>query len=206
MTLLPRLCLILALTGLVSGCQPGQTGPAVDDVTPNAVTGDAIEVTALDATPLPSTPVPSEGVATASALDTAPQDQPGAGVGADMPAPVAAADDAVPAEAVEAEAGQAEAGQAEAGQAEPAEVAPPPPPKSERQIACERKRGSWEESGGGFGICIVPTRDSGKHCTRESQCENVCLARSQTCAPVTPLLGCHEILQDDGSRATQCID
>jgi hypothetical protein len=86
------------------------------------------------------------------------------------------------------------------------EVVPPQPPKSERQIACERKRGSWADTGGGFMICITPTRDSGKRCTRESQCENVCLARSQTCAPVTPLMGCHEILQDDGSRATQCID
>jgi hypothetical protein len=161
-------------------------------VTPNAVTGDAIEVTALGAPP-------SAAVTTSPATSSAQAAVPSASETAmSEPASAAAADDAT---AVET----AATGGAE-GPAEPAEAVPPPPPKSERQIACERKRGSWVDTGGGFMICITPTRDSGKRCTRESQCENVCLARSQTCAPVTPLMGCHEILQDDGSRATQCID
>ena len=55
-------------------------------------------------------------------------------------------------------------------------------------------------------ICIQPTRDGGKRCTRESQCDGVCLARSGTCAPVKPLLGCNEVLQDNGVRATLCIE
>jgi hypothetical protein len=194
MTLLPRLCLMLALVGLISGCQPGGTSPGATDVTPNAVTGDAIEVTALDAPPSAAPLVVAEASGAA-------------------PAEVAAA--AIPATATpegtqvsatdSTEVDAAATGEAEAA-ALATEVVPPQPPKSERQIACERKRGSWADTGGGFMICITPTRDSGKRCTRESQCENVCLARSQTCAPVTPLMGCHEILQDDGSRATQCID
>jgi hypothetical protein len=55
-------------------------------------------------------------------------------------------------------------------------------------------------------ICQFTTRDGGKRCTRESQCEGLCLARSGTCAPVEPLMGCHDILQDNGTRATQCIE
>jgi hypothetical protein len=83
---------------------------------------------------------------------------------------------------------------------------PEPPPKSDLQIACERKRGSWIDTGGGLMICQFTTRDGGKRCTRESQCEGLCLARSGTCAPVEPLMGCHDILQDNGTRATQCIE
>jgi len=162
-------------------------------VTPNAVTGDAIEVTALDTPPPAAAPVVAEaaGTAPAEAAATAVAPTPAA---EPAPAPVTdpAAAGAVTDEAV--------------APAEPAEVAPPPPPKSDRQIACERKRGNWADTGGGLMICMLPTRDGGKRCTRESQCEGVCLARSQTCAPVKPLMGCNEILQDNGSRATLCIE
>jgi hypothetical protein len=54
--------------------------------------------------------------------------------------------------------------------------------------------------------CVFTTRDGGKQCNRESQCEGVCLARSGTCSPVKPLLGCNEILQDNGARVTLCIE
>lgn len=186
MSLLPRLFLMLALMGLVPGCQPGGTSPVAADVTPNAVTGDAIEVTALDAPPSAAAPVVAEAAATAVPATAMPE-----------PAPGPATD--------ETSVNAAAAGEAEAV-AEPVEAAPPPPPKSERQIKCERKRGTWADTGGGLMICMLPTRDGGKRCTRESQCDGVCLARSKTCAPVEPLLGCNEILQDDGSRATLCIE
>lgn len=194
MSLLPRLCLMLALMGLVSGCQLGQTAPEAGDVTPNAVMGDAIEVTALDTPPPATAPTEAQRPGAASAGEGAP---PVPVTAPQEPAPVAAADTAA-ADAVAA-------GKAEAA-AEATEAIPPPPPKSGRQIACERKRGSWVDTGGGLMICMLPTRDGGKSCTRESQCEGVCLARSRTCAPVEPLLGCNEILQDNGSRATLCIE
>lgn len=192
MTLLPRLCLVLALMGLVSGCQPGGTSPGATDVTPNAVTGDAIEVTALDSPP-PAAAVVAQTEATAPAEAAA----------AAIAAPATA--EPAPEPAVDAAAAGAATNEAEVA-AEAVEVAPPPPPKSDRQIACERKRGTWADTGGGLMICIVPTRDGGKRCTRESQCEGLCLARSQTCAPVDPLMGCNEILQDNGTRATLCIE
>ena len=32
------------------------------------------------------------------------------------------------------------------------------------------------------------------------------LARSGTCAPITPMFGCNDILQDDGREVTLCLD
>jgi hypothetical protein len=196
MSLLPRLCLLFALTSLATGCQVAAPAPGSGDVTPNAVAGDAIVVTALDAPPLVAAEAAAEGLAPApEAPPPAPEDGPPVPV---SPAAAGPAPDVTPAEAPAS--GAAEVAPAEA------EAAPPPPPKSERQIVCERKRGTWEDTGGGLMICIQPTRDGGKRCTRESQCEGLCLARSGTCAPVDPLLGCHEILQDNGTRATQCLE
>lgn len=83
----------------------------------------------------------------------------------------------------------------------------PPAPQSQAQIACERKGGTWASAGiAGLKACIRPTRDGGKQCRRESDCEGLCLARSRTCAPITPLFGCNDILQDDGRQVTLCID
>lgn len=115
---------------------------------------------------------------------------------ADIPADLPEADPAAPATA-------------EPQPAQPpalaAEIAPPP--KSELQLACERKGGNWSPAGkGSLRACVYPTRDSGKKCSRESQCESHCLARSGTCAPFKPLLGCNEILQDNGARVTLCIE
>lgn len=82
-----------------------------------------------------------------------------------------------------------------------------PTAKSPEQLACERKGGSYVNVGQSAArTCIRPTRDNGKQCRRESDCEGACLARSQTCAPVTPMLGCNDILQNDGRRVTLCID
>jgi hypothetical protein len=191
MTLFPRLCLLLALASATLGCQvtPKASGP--EDVTANAVAGDAIEVTALDA-PATAATTPA-GLPTTPAQGAAPPPPPVTAVA--EPAPVPAAGGTV----------------TEAAAPEPEvvpEVVPEPPPKSELQIACERKRGRWVGTGigGGLMICQFTTRDGGKSCTRESQCESLCLARSGTCAPVKPLLGCQEILQNDGSRATQCLE
>ena len=73
--------------------------------------------------------------------------------------------------------------------------------------ACVAKGGTWAKAGIAQAlICIEPTRDANQSCSKESDCEGLCLARSRTCAPVKPLFGCHDILTDSGTPATICID
>lgn len=184
---LTSLAVLLSVAGLLAACQPSLSGKTSQDVTPNAVTGDAIETTALDA-------VPGEAVAAAPVPDSAAAaPEVAAQQSAPQPAPVADAAD---------------------GRATVAAPAPTPDltdtpvtPKSEKQLACEKKKGRWSKIGKGEArACIFQTRDSGKRCERESQCESVCLARSGTCAPFKPLFGCNEILQDNGARVTLCLD
>ncbi|MCF1708844.1 hypothetical protein L0V05_08455 [Tabrizicola sp. J26] len=90
-----------------------------------------------------------------------------------------------------------------------AEAVQPPPPvyKSPAQLACEKKKGVYSKVGStGARACVMETRDAGKHCSKKSDCEGQCLARSQTCSPITPLFGCQDILGLNGERMTQCID
>lgn len=182
---MPRLApliLSLGLVALLSGCVLpgiGESGP--EDVTPNAVTGGAIEVTALDA--LPADP------ATAPTLAEVPPATDGTKVQSTAPeAPVETKVESPPAPVPELE-----------------EVVPTVE-KTEQQLACEKKKGKWVSAGGKSRICLFNTKDAGKQCTRESQCEGACLARSGTCSPIRPLLGCNEILQDNGARVTLCIN
>lgn len=78
---------------------------------------------------------------------------------------------------------------------------------TEEQAICERQGGRWGKAGKSNGrTCIKRTRDGGKQCRKESDCDGVCLARSGTCAPSKPLFGCNEILQNDGRRVTLCVD
>jgi hypothetical protein len=80
-------------------------------------------------------------------------------------------------------------------------------PKTPAQIACEKRKGIWSKAGAaGASYCQKATRDSGKSCAKATQCEGYCLAKSNTCAPATPLLGCHDILNEDGKILTQCIN
>lgn len=78
---------------------------------------------------------------------------------------------------------------------------------SPEEIACVKARGTWGTAGRSGGrTCIYSTKDGGKSCGKEDDCEGVCLARSKTCSPVRPLFGCNDILQNDGVMATLCID
>ena len=91
----------------------------------------------------------------------------------------------------------------------PEELAPAEskPPSSPEEAACVKKGGLWIHAGKSIAYtCVRITRDSGKQCRKGSECQGSCLARSMTCAPYDPLFGCNEILQDDGSRVTLCID
>ncbi len=201
MPLLSRLALILTLAGAASGCQlapPGTgRGNGTAEVTPNAVAGAAIEVTALEAPAPPAAPpAGAEALAAAAVQDGTPEG-----------GPQDQATDPVPAPLPEAAGQEVEVASDADPEATPEpEAAPPEPPKSDLQVACERKRGTWADAGAGRKICLQTTRDGGKSCTRESQCDGACLARSGTCSPVAPLLGCNEILQDNGARVTLCIE
>jgi len=76
-----------------------------------------------------------------------------------------------------------------------------------QRAACMARGGSFSKAGKSDGlICIETTRDAGKVCTSGTECDGQCLARSGTCSPLKPLFGCHEILADNGGRATICID
>lgn len=195
MSPIPRLCLVLALAGLVQGCQVGLPGGGAGQdagVTENAVAGDPIEVTALDD---PAAPAPA--VAAAPLGGTAPA--------SDTPAVESvAAPDAVPADPAAAEPVPAEPAEVEVP---PEAEAVPEVQKSAARLECERRKGRWTLVGDGpFATCVFFTRDGGKQCDRESDCEEACLARSRTCSPIRPLLGCNDILQDNGVRVTQCIE
>lgn len=93
-----------------------------------------------------------------------------------------------------------------------ADVPPPAPAvpavlKTEEQLACERRGGSWSPvPGSSARSCVYRTRDAGKACRARRDCEGECLARSRSCAPIRPLFGCNDILQADGRQVTLCID
>ncbi|MDQ1848976.1 hypothetical protein Q9299_11815 [Gemmobacter fulvus] len=84
---------------------------------------------------------------------------------------------------------------------------PAAPPKTPMQLACEKSGGAWSAAGlANTKSCIRRTRDSGQQCSRETDCEGLCLARSRTCSPVEPMFGCNDILQADGRQVTLCLD
>jgi hypothetical protein len=182
---MPRLSLVAVLVcamGVLAACQgtglTAPSGPVEAGVTANAVTGDAIEVTALDPPVAPTAPSPSAASGNGTA---APQAAPAAEPAATEPA-------ATPAPKADL-------------------AATPVTPKSEMQLACEKKDGVWYKIGeGDKRACVRRTRDAAKRCDRESQCEGVCLARSGTCSPFKPMYGCNEILQDNGARVTLCLE
>ena len=79
--------------------------------------------------------------------------------------------------------------------------------KTAEQVLCEASKGQWVAAGetGAF-YCASQTRDAGKQCSKKTQCQGVCLARSGTCSPITPLYGCNDVLEKDGREVTLCID
>lgn len=184
MPLRPILPLALMTLILLAGCRADRPDAAAVDLP--AVAG-AIEVAPLDA--------PSSGAAPGTPMA--------------VPAKRAAA---TPTPKISAEA-LAEDIPATPSETEalPKEVmAPPPPPppplKPASQIACEKTGGRFARAGNSTTfVCLRETRDGGKSCRRETDCEGLCLARSRSCSPITPVLGCQEILTQDGLRVTQCV-
>ena len=78
----------------------------------------------------------------------------------------------------------------------------------------EQQREICEARGGRFGgapgnatkVCYIEPKDANQACSRASDCEGHCLARSRTCAPIIPLFGCNEVLMEGGRPATVCLD
>ncbi|MDB5665024.1 MAG: hypothetical protein JWS11_1567 [Cypionkella sp.] len=171
---------ILAL--LLAGCTLGAGKLASPADSANPITGDAIAVTSLDA---PAAKLAGGGVKPAVVVgDLAKADA----VKADVI--TASPSKAEPAIAVEAPMTEA-----------PLAVLSP------EELACAKKGGQWTVAGKAGGMsCVSMMRDAGKSCRRQSDCEGSCLARSNTCAPIAPLFGCNEILQDNGAMVTLCID
>ncbi len=76
---------------------------------------------------------------------------------------------------------------------------------AQQKALCEGQGGDWVASRDGL-ICQRRPKDGGKACRTGADCEGVCLARSMTCAPVVPLLGCNEVVTASGLRVTECVD
>ncbi|MEM9473660.1 MAG: hypothetical protein AAGA71_00070 [Pseudomonadota bacterium] len=75
------------------------------------------------------------------------------------------------------------------------------------EAACEADGGRWGTgSREGTFVCYRTPADAGQTCSADGDCEGLCLARSRTCAPVTPMFGCHEVLGRLGARSTLCIE
>ena len=175
-----RFCMILAL--VLAGCTLGGGKLAKPGDSPNPITGDAIAVTALDA-PAQAAADPAKPVAT-PATPAKPDAAAPAGTAAPDPTSADPAQTAAPPVAEK-----------------PARVLGP------EELACVKKGGQWAAAGSAGGMsCLHVMRDAGKSCRKKSDCEGDCLARSNTCAPIAPLFGCNEILQDNGAMVTLCID
>lgn len=73
--------------------------------------------------------------------------------------------------------------------------------------ACETRGGTFGQGGiAGRFVCFEQTGEGGKSCSSSSDCTSHCLARSRTCAPVTPIFGCQDVLTGAGAVTTLCVD
>ena len=76
-----------------------------------------------------------------------------------------------------------------------------------QQAACKAQGGRFATGGiSGVLVCYLDTGEIGKSCSTSNDCKGLCLARSRTCAPVTPMFGCHEVLGSLGAQSTLCVE
>lgn len=211
---------LLATLFLVTACvmPPGKAG----DTAVNPISGTKVTVETLE------TPVGKPVAAPQKTVSPKPAKKPKK-VKA-LPAPVAGQVDASQDAIAAADAQKAPADEAAKAQPKPTEEAPKPKSPEEtaaealleatatepetpvelqspEQARCLKKGGIWATAGkSGAKACVKRTKDAGKSCTKQTQCEGFCLARSGTCAPITPMFGCNDILQADGREVTLCLD
>lgn len=82
-----------------------------------------------------------------------------------------------------------------------------PRPEPPGAAACRARGGRFQPVGGGAAfVCVLPAPDAGRPCASGRDCAGLCLARSRSCAPFIPLMGCHDILTDSGVTARQCVE
>lgn len=70
---------------------------------------------------------------------------------------------------------------------------------------CETQGGTFGAGGNGAMVCFRQTGEGTKSCSTSDDCAGACLARSRTCSPVTPLVGCNEVITSSGLAITQCL-
>ncbi len=199
-----RPSLFLAAALLLPACvlPQGKPAPAAQG---NPITGAAISVQSLDA---PKAALPKAGASKAAAA----LPEPVAGqVDASLDAITAAGRTGPADEEAKAKPQAPEEAPEEAADKEAAQTDDGPPhaadPQSPEEIRCLKSGGLWATAGDtGAKACVLRTRDGGKACSKQTQCEGLCLARSRSCAPITPMFGCNEILQADGREVTLCLD
>jgi hypothetical protein len=189
-----RAGIFIGLTLFLAACQVGG-GPVVP-AADSPLAGEPIETTTLDA--------PVVGLAEAQA-----EDNPEPVV--DSVEPTAVETSGADSEGVTDESAAEEPAAEEPATDEQAAVEEPevidPALLTPEGIACTRRGGIWSKIGSGEArTCLRRTRDAGQRCDADRDCQGVCLARSGTCAPVDPLFGCNEVLQDDGRRMTLCLN
>lgn len=78
---------------------------------------------------------------------------------------------------------------------------------AQAEQSCLAKGGQYVIGGlAGLKVCFETPKDAGKSCSKSTDCDSQCLARSKSCAPVTPLFGCNAILDSAGREVTICVD
>jgi len=94
---------------------------------------------------------------------------------------------------------------------EPDEAPPAPGPSTPeafaaQEAACLSRGGRFApiRDGSSVKLCFIQPADANQSCSVASDCEGACLARSRTCSPVIPLIGCHEVMLDGQGTAEQC--
>lgn len=76
-----------------------------------------------------------------------------------------------------------------------------------QRAVCEAQGGNLTSPAPGKPlICVRTTRDANKQCTTSNDCEGQCLARSRTCAPITPLFGCYAVVASNGAVNEVCVE
>ena len=190
-----RRCLfaLLVLTACqMTACQmiaPGDGAPP--GVRP--LVGDAIAVTTLD-------DAPASGTATPAPIQTAEAVLTVTGAGPATPRPKPRPTGIVPTK-------PAVVIPVEVRKPDATPDATPVVPPSPQQVLCEKSGGQWATAGDTLAnLCVRRTKDAGKQCSKKTDCQGQCLARSQTCSPIDPMIGCNDVLEKDGRMVTLCLN
>jgi len=97
--------------------------------------------------------------------------------------------------------------QAEAPSLAPADMLAAPEERlAAARAACVAAGGTWGRDRRGAELCFRTPPDANAPCATSADCAGVCLARSRTCAPVVPLLGCNEVITSTGLRTELCVN